>query len=202
MTTWHDTKLAISDEDADQLFREAHTAYRFTDEPVSDDRLRAIYDLMRLGPTATNSTPLRIAYVRGASKERLIPLLNEGNRPKSESAPVVAILAYDLNFHEHLPVLAPHLPNAPKHFAEDEARREAFAKTSAALQAGYFILAARAAGLDAGPMGGIDAAGIDAEFFADRAWRTFMVVNLGHATEDGTRPRQPRLDYDQAVIHP
>lgn len=202
MSTVHDIKLAISDQDADLLFREAHTAYRFTDEPVSDERLRAIYDLMRLGPTATNSTPLRIAFVRGASKERLIPLLNESNRPKSESAPVVAILAYDLNFHEHLPTLAPHLPNAPKHFAEDEARREAFAKTSASLQAGYFILAARAAGLDAGPMGGIDAPAIDAEFFADRAWRTFMVVNLGHASEDGMRPRQQRLDYHQAVLHP
>ena len=202
MSTLHDTTLAISDADADLLFREAHTAYRFTDEPVSDDRLRAIYDLMRLGPTATNSTPLRIAFVRGASKERLIPLLNEPNRPKSESAPVVAILAYDLDFHEHLPVLAPHMPNAPKHFAEDEARRESFAKTGAALQAGYFVLAARAAGLDAGPMGGIDAAAIDAEFFADRSWRTFMVVNLGHAAEDGARPRQPRLEYGVAVIHP
>lgn len=202
MSTMHDTKLAISDEDADLLFREAHTAYRFTDEPVSDERLRAIYDLMRLGPTATNSTPLRIAFVRGESKARLIPLLNEANRPKSESAPVVAVLAYDVNFHEHLPLLAPHLPNAPQHFAQDEARREAFAKTSAALQAGYFILAARAAGLDAGPMGGINAAGIDAEFFADRSWRTFLVVNLGHAAEDGTRPRQARLDYDQVVIHP
>lgn len=202
MSTLQDTKLAISDEDADVLFREAHTAYHFTDEPVSEDRLRAIYDLMRLGPTATNSTPLRIAFVRGQSKERLIPLLNEPNRPKSESAPVVAILAYDVNFHEHLPKLAPHLPNAPKHFAEDEARRESFAKTSASLQAGYFILASRAAGLDVGPMGGIDAAAIDAEFFADRTWRTFMVVNLGHASEDGTRPRQSRLDYEEAVIYP
>lgn len=202
MSTSHDTLLAITEHDADVLFREAHTTYRFTDEPVSDERLRAIYELMRLGPTATNSTPLRIAFVRGASKERLLPLLDTANQPKSASAPVVAVLAYDVDFHEHLPLLAPHLPKAPAHFAQDQAKREAFAKTSAGLQAGYFILAARAAGLDAGPMGGINAAGIDAEFFADRNWRTFMVVNLGHASEDGTRPRQARLDYEQAVIHP
>jgi 3-hydroxypropanoate dehydrogenase len=183
----------------DRLFHDAHTAYAFTDEPVGDDVLSALYDLVRTAPTAVNSQPLRIVYVRtGEAKERLLPLLAEGNRAKSASAPVIAILAYDADFHEHLPRLAPHAPHLRDRFAEP-ARRDETARFNATLQAGYAILAARALGLDAGPMGGFDTAGVDAEFLAGTPWRAFLLLNLGHASAEGVRPRAPRLDPTDAV---
>ena len=133
MTT---TALAIDDSAADVLFRDAHTAYSFTDEPVSDEQLAAIYELMRHAPTAMNSQPLRVVFVRTPeAKARLIPLLAEGNRPKAESAPVVAILAADIDFHENLPRLLPMAPNARDSF-DDIEKREAHARFNASLQAG------------------------------------------------------------------
>lgn len=183
----------------DRLFHDAHTAYRFTDEPVDDSVLSTLYDLVRQAPTAINSQPLRIVFVRTPeAKQRLMPHLAEGNRAKSESAPVVALLAYDLDFHDHLPLLVPHAPQTRDRFT-DPARREETARFNATLQAGYTILAARALGLDAGPMGGFDAAGIDAEFLDGTSWRSFMVLNLGHVAPDGARPRAPRLDTAAAV---
>lgn len=184
---------------ADRLFRDAHTAYAFTDDPVDDAVLTALYELVRTAPTAVNSQPLRIVYVRTPeAKERLLPLLAEGNRAKSASAPAIAILAYDAEFHDHLPRLAPHAPTLRDRFA-DTARREETARFNATLQAGYAIIAARALGLDAGPMGGFDASAVDAEFLAGTPWRSFMVLNLGHSAPDGTRPRAPRLDPADAV---
>lgn len=191
--------LAIDDAAADALFRDAHTAYSFTDEPVTDEQLAQIYELMRHAPTAMNSQPLRALFVRSAeAKARLLPLLAEGNRPKSESAPVVAILAADTDFHENLPRLLPMAPNARESF-EDAAKRESHARFNATLQAGYFILAARAVGLDAGPMGGFNAAGIDSEFFADSPLRSLLVVNLGHVAEGGNFPRKPHVTFEEAV---
>ena len=144
-TSTEASALAIDDRTAGLLFRDAHTAYAFTDQPVTDEQLAAIYDLVRHAPTAMNSQPLRITYIRSeAAKARLLPLLAEGNRPKSASAPVVAILAADTNFHENFARVLPQLPGAKEKFADDDARAQA-ARFNASLQAGYFIIAARAA---------------------------------------------------------
>ena len=195
------TLLATSEHlSADRIFTDMHTAYRFTSEPVTDAELSRVYELAKYTPTAMNSQPLRVTFVRTAeAKERLLPLIGEGNRAKSASAPVVAILAADADFHEHLPVVAPQHPGARERFAANVDQRHAMAMNNAWLQAGGFILAVRAAGLDAGPMGGVDLSGIDREFFAGSSLRTIMVVNIGHAAEDGTFPRNPRLTFDQAV---
>jgi 3-hydroxypropanoate dehydrogenase len=185
---------------ANALFRHAHTTYSFDNIDVSEGELATVYDLMRHAPTAMNTQPLRITFIRSeVAKARLMPHLAAGNRAKSESAPVVAILAADTDFHEHLPRLAPHLTNAKTAFADAEARAQA-AHFNATLQAGYFILAVRAAGLAAGPMGGFDKSGVDAEFFGGTPLRSFLVVNIGHAAPDGTRPRAPRLEWHEAVV--
>lgn len=190
---------ALDERSIDLLFREAHTAYSFTDEPVSEAQLAQLYDLMRHAPTAMNTQPLRITFVTSAAaKARLLPLLAEGNRAKAQSAPVAAILAADTEFHQHLPRTMPHVPNAKDMFAGDTQRLQA-AQFNASLQAGYFILAVRALGLDAGPMGGFDHVGVDAEFLAATAQKSFLVVNIGHVADGGTFPRSPRLDHDEAV---
>ncbi len=188
------TAAAPGSTSAADIFLDGHTAYRFTETPVSDEQLTAIYELARMAPTSMNSSPLRVTFLRDAAKARLLPHLSEGNRAKSASAPVVAILAYDLDFHEELPTLAPNNPKARENFAGNEESRDRFARFSASLQAGYFILAARIVGLDAGPMGGFDSAGVDEEFLAGTSQRSILVVNLGTAAEDGIRPRAPRLD--------
>ena len=185
---------------AASIFTDMHTAYTFSPELVDDADLARIYELSTFTPTALNSQPLRITFVRTPeAKARLLPLLAETNRAKSASAPVVAILAADTDFHEHLPVIAPQMEGARERFARNAEHRGVMAMNNAWLQAGGFILAVRAAGLDAGPMGGINAAGIDAEFFAGPALRTFMVVNIGHVAADGAFPRSPRLGFDEAV---
>ncbi len=181
----------------DRVFRDAHTAYSFTPEPVTDAELDRVAELVAHPPTAMNTQPLRVVLVRSAeAKARLLPLLAEGNRAKAQSAPVVAILAADIDFHDELPRLVPHIEGARDRFA-DEAARETAAVFNATLQAGYFILAVRAAGLDAGPMGGFDRAGVDAEFFADGRHRSLVVVNIGHVADGGTFPRSPRLPRDE-----
>ncbi|MFA7323731.1 MAG: malonic semialdehyde reductase [Candidatus Nanopelagicales bacterium] len=190
---------AIDERSSDVLFREAHTAYAFDGTPVSSEQLEEIYDLVRHAPTAMNSQPLRITFITSqAAKARLLPHLAEGNRAKAQSAPVIAILAADTDFHEHLPRVLPQAPQAKEMFSDDAARTKA-ASFNAAIQAGYFILAVRAVGLDAGPMGGVDTAGIDAEFFTDPAQKSFLIVNIGHAAKNGTFPRNPRLEHHEAV---
>lgn len=185
---------------AEGIFTERHTAYRFTPEPVTDAELAHLYELAKFTPTAMNSQPLRITFVRSeAGKSRLLPLLSEGNRAKAESAPVVAILAADTDFHEHLRELMPQSPGAKDGLAANAERRAKMALNNAWLQSGAFIMAVRAIGLDAGPMGGINAAGIDAEFFAGTALKTILVINIGHAAEDGVFPRNPRLSFNEAV---
>lgn len=194
------SSLAIDPASADLLFREARTAYYFTDEPVSDDELAEIYELMRHAPTAMNSQPLRIVFVRTPeAKARLLPLLAEGNRPKAESAPVVAILAADTNFHEHLPRLLPMAPDARDSFESDE-KRISHARFNATLQVAYFILAVRAVGLDVGPMAGFNSAGVDAEFFADSPLESLLVVNIGHVAEGGNFPRKAHVTFEEAVM--
>jgi 3-hydroxypropanoate dehydrogenase len=191
------TTAAIDDRAADQMFRAAHTTYAFTDEPVTAEQLDLLQDLMRFPPTAMNTQPLRVLLVASdEGKARLLPLVAEGNRAKAASAPVVAVLAADTDFHETLPRVLPHAPGAKDRFT-DVAAREQAARFNAALQAGYFILAARAAGLDTGPMGGFDAAGVDRELLGDGPLRSFLLVNLGHQAAGGTQPRSPRLERDE-----
>lgn len=190
---------ALAPEAQDLLFREARTANAFTAEPVTDDHLRTVYDLVKWAPTAMNSQPLRVLFLRSEeAKERLALHLAEGNRPKTRSAPVVAILAADTDFHERLSVTFPHAKGAKDAFADDTRRTEV-AKTNATLQAGYFIVGVRAAGLAAGPMTGFDAEGVRQEFFAGTNQLPLVVVNIGHPDEAGFRPRNPRLAYDEAV---
>ncbi|HEY5032250.1 MAG TPA: malonic semialdehyde reductase [Actinomycetes bacterium] len=194
-----DEHLVLDRSTQDLLFRAARTANAFTDEPVSDDQVRAIYELVKWAPTAMNTQPLRVVLVRSdEARARLLPLLAEGNRAKTASAPLVAILAADTGFHEHLPELLPYVPDAKDRFSDDAAR-EKVARFNATLQAGYFLLGVRAAGLAAGPMGGFDAAGVDAEFFADGRLRSFLVVNIGKPGTDAWMDRLPRLDHDDVV---
>jgi 3-hydroxypropanoate dehydrogenase len=186
----------------DLLFREARTANTFTDEPVTDDQVRAIHDLVKYGPTAFNAQPLRILLVRTPeARARLLPHLSEGNRDKTAAAPLVAILAADTAFDEHLPRVFPHRPEARDWFAgpEKAAAREAQARFNATLQTAYFLIGVRAAGLAAGPMAGFDADGVDREFFTDGQLRSLLVVNLGRPGPDAWRGRLPRLDHDETV---
>lgn len=191
--------LALDDRAADLLFRRARTAYRFTDEPVTEEQVRAIHDLVKWGPTAMNGQPLRITLARSAAaRARVIARLAPGNRPKSQSAPLIAVLSYDVDFHDTLPEVLPHSPKARDGFA-DEAARHAFGSFNAALQAAYVLIGIRAAGLAAGPMGGFDRAGLDADLFPDGRQRSFLVVNIGHPATDGHFPRSPRLDFERVV---
>ncbi|MDZ5443706.1 malonic semialdehyde reductase [Micromonospora sp. 4G57] len=185
-----------------QLFTDARTANTFTDEPVSDEQLRAIFELAKYPPTAANTQPLRVLYIRdGEPRERLLTHMNEGNRAKTASAPVVAVLAADTDFHEFIPRVFPIRAQMRDALAGDVQARERMARFNATLQIGYWLLAVRAAGLAAGPMGGFDADGLDKEFFADNGWRSVLVVNIGKPGPDAWFPRLPRLDYDDVVRH-
>ena len=194
------TELTLSPEAQDLLFREARTANAFTDEPVTDEQVAAIYDLVKYAPTAMNTQPLRILLVRdGEPRERLLKHMADGNRDKTANAPLVAVLAADTDFHDHLHRTFPHFPGARDAFADDATREQA-AKFNATLQIGYFLLGVRAAGLAAGPMGGFDAAGIDEEFFAGRNLKSLLVVNLGKPAENAWFDRLPRLDHAEVVL--
>ncbi|MGC5022322.1 malonic semialdehyde reductase [Micromonospora sp. DT47] len=194
--------ISLSPEAQAQLFTEARTANTFTDEPVGDDQLRAIFDLVKYPPTAMNIQPLRVLFVRpGAGRERLLDHVAEGNQAKTATAPVVAVLAADTDFHEHMDTVFPIRPGMREHLAGDPAGREHLARFNATLQVGYFLLGVRAAGLAAGPMGGFDAAGVDKEFFADTGWKSLLLVNIGRPGPDAWFPRLPRLNYHDVVRH-
>ncbi|MEU8463725.1 malonic semialdehyde reductase [Streptomyces sp. NPDC059982] len=183
----------------DLLFREARTANSFSDEPVTEEQVQAIYDLVKFGPTAFNQTPLRITLVRSPeARERLVKHMAEGNQAKTAAAPLVAILSADNEFHEELPQLLPHFPQAKDAFFAERPVREQSALVNGALQAAYFIIGVRAAGLAAGPMTGLDFAGVQKEFL-DADHTPLMVVNIGKPGENAWFPRSPRLDFDQVV---
>ncbi|MEU0966890.1 malonic semialdehyde reductase [Streptomyces sp. NPDC005917] len=183
----------------DLLFREARTANTFTDEPVTDEQIQAIYDLVKFGPTSMNQSPLRVVLVRSAeARERLVQHMAEGNQKKTATAPLVAILAADNEFHEELPELFPHFPQAKDAVFGDRAVRESNAALNATLQAAYFIIGVRAAGLAAGPMTGLDFAGVQKEFL-DGDHTPLMVINIGRPGPDAWFPRSPRLAYDDVV---
>ena len=190
-------RLELSPDAQDLLFRTARTANAFTDEPVDEAQVRAIYDLVKWAPTSMNNQPLRVVLVRShEARDRLVGLMSEGNRAKTAAAPLVAVLAADLDFHDEFPRTFPHAPGARDLFAGDEDGRTRSAKLNAVLQVAYFILGVRAAGLSAGPMTGFDADAVSAQFFPDGRHRALVVVNLGHAAEDAWRDRLPRLDFE------
>lgn len=191
--------LALAPDAQDLLFREARTANTFTDEPVTEEQARAIYDLVKWAPTAMNSQPLRIAFVRSPeARERLVANMAPANQAKTAAAPLVAVLAADTEFHRHLPRTFPHFPGAKEAFADDTARAAA-ARFNGAIQVGYFIIGVRAAGLAAGPMIGFDPAALSAEFFPEGGHEVLAVVNIGHPGPDAWFPRNPRLDAEDAV---
>lgn len=184
----------------DLLFRQARTANTFTADPVTDEQVQAIYDLVKYAPTAFNQQPLRVVLVRSAEgRERLVRHMAAGNRQKTSTAPLVAILAADNEFHEELPTQFPAFPQAKDVLFAERPVREKSAALNAALQVGYFIIGVRAAGLAAGPMTGFDADGINKEFFADGEHSVMAVVNIGKPGEDAWSQRHPRLSYDEVV---
>ena len=196
MTISPDT-LALSADAQDLLFREARTANAFTDEPVSSETVRAIYDLVKYAPTSMNNQPLRVALIESdGAREQLLKHMAEGNREKTARAPLAAVLAADTEFHENLPRVFPHFPQAKEMFT-DAAAREQVARLNASLQVGYFLLGVRAAGLAAGPMSGFDADGLDADLFADRPWKSLVVVNIGRPADNAWAERLPRLEHDE-----
>lgn len=190
---------ALNEAALNQLFTEARTRNAWSDRPVSDETLRRLYDLTKFGPTAVNNTPARFVFVTSPeAKARLNPLMSEGNRAKTLQAPVNVIIGTDNDFHDHLPVLFPHAPGARDWFLDETARREA-AFRNASLQGGYFLIAARALGLDVGPMSGFDPAAVKAEFFPEGNVEPNFIVNLGYGTDENLFPRSPRLSFDEAA---
>jgi 3-hydroxypropanoate dehydrogenase len=182
------------------LFHDARTHRTWTDRPIDDQLLRTLYELARWPPTSANCQPMRLVFVRSRpAKERLRPALDAGNVEQTMNAPVTAIVAYDTRFFEYMPMLAPQRPEMGERLAaRPEAVRERMAFQNGSLQGGYLILAARALGLDCGPMGGFDRAKIEAEFFPDGRWKSNFLLNLGYGEPSALRPRAPRLEFETA----
>jgi len=180
----------------DLLFNQARTHNGWTPEPVTDAQLRELFDLMKMAPTSANCSPVRIVFVRSAqARAKLAPALAEGNREKTMQAPVTAIVGYDLAFPDHLPRLFPHA-DARSWFAGNDELIRTTAFRNGTLQGAYMILAARAVGLDCGPMSGFDNAMVDAAFFAGTATRSNFLCNLGHGDPSKLFARSPRFDFD------
>lgn len=181
----------------EQLFTQARSQNGYRPTPVSDDRLRQLYDLVKWGPTSANCSPARFIFVRSdAAKARLLACVSAGNVAKVSQAPVTVIIGMDMAFYDRLPQLFPHT-DARKWFAGDSAKIEATAFRNSSLQGGYLIIAARALGLDCGPMSGFDAAKLDAEFWAGRAVKTNFICTLGEGDPSKLFARRPRLAFDE-----
>ena len=189
----------LADTAIDQLFRTARTYNRFSGE-IDDATLRQLYDLVKFGPTAANACPARFVFVKSAeAKARLAPALDEGNRDKTLAAPVVVIVGYDMAFYDKLPVLFPHTDARSWFAGKPEAALETVALRNGSLQGAYLILAARALGLDCGPMSGFDNAKVDEAFFKGTSIRSNFLVNLGKGDAASIFPRSPRLGFDEAA---
>jgi 3-hydroxypropanoate dehydrogenase len=194
-------KTAVSKHCIDQIFREARTHNVWLPQPVSLELLRQVFELSVLGPTSANTTPARYVFVTTPqAKERLRPALSAGNVDKTMSAPVTVIIAWDTEFHEMLPKLFPNNKDMRSIFAGKPDLIEATAFRNGSLEGAYFILAARALGLDCGPMSGFDAAKVNAEFFPDGKWKTNFLCNLGYGDSTKLFPRNPRLSFDEACL--
>ncbi|MEO8366470.1 MAG: malonic semialdehyde reductase [Pseudoxanthomonas sp.] len=190
----------LNDTALDQLFRTARTQNSFLDKPVEDSQLHALYELLKWGPTAANTTPARFVFVKSAeAKAKLGPTLDPGNYKKTMAAPVTVIVGFDEDFHEKTPFLFPHVPDAKSWFDGQRENRHVAAFRNGSLQGAYLVLAARALGLDAGPMSGFDNAKVDEAFFAGTAIKSNFLVNLGYGDPAGVFPRLPRLSFDEAA---
>lgn len=189
----------LDDRALDVIFRQARTHNAWLPRPVSDDTLRQFYDLMKWGPTSANCSPARVLFIRSReAKERLRPALSGGNRDKTMAAPVTAIIGYDTAFYEMLPRLFPHDQTARSWFAGKPDVIQTTAFRNGTLQGAYMIIAARAVGLDCGPMSGFDNAKVDAEFFPNSTVKSNFLCNLGYGDPKGLFPRSPRLPFDEA----
>lgn len=185
----------------DQMFLAARTFNKFTPEPISDDLLRRLYDLYKWGPTSMNTQPGRVVFVRSAeAREKLRPALMPNNVEKTMAAPVVAIVAHDTAFFEHLPTQFPANPGARDLFAGNAGLSADTATRNSALQGAYLIMAARALGLATGPMSGFNPAAVNEAFFPDGRWKVNFLINLGWGDPSGNRPRGPRLAFEDSVV--
>lgn len=190
--------MPLDDASLDTLFRQARTHGKWTEKPVTDQTLRALYELTKLGPTSGNGSPGRFLFVRTLEgKDKLRPALSAGNLGKTMAAPVTVIVAHDPEFYEQLPRLYPQA-DARSWFADNPALAEATAFRNSSLQGAYLILAARALGLDAGPMSGFDNEKVDEAFLSHLGWKSNFLINLGHGDMSAVRPRNPRLEFEEA----
>jgi 3-hydroxypropanoate dehydrogenase len=190
--------IKISGDALDQLFRRARTHSAWLPKRLSVETLREIYELASLGPTSANSTPARFVFLESeAAKARLLPALAPLNVEKTKSAPVTVIVAWDTEFYEKLPQLFPHA-DMRSYFVGNQSLIDETAFRNSSLQGAYFILAARAVGLDCGPMSGFDKAKVNAEFFPDGKWKVNFLCNLGYGDPSKLLPRNPRLEFDAA----
>lgn len=197
-----DRHSILPDQALDQLFRGARTFYSWEDRDVSETTLRALYELLQFGPTSANQSPARFLFLKGESQKKLVPHLIEPNIEKTVTAPVTVVVAWDWNFHDKIPQLFPHDPGAREWFASDDARFENGFRNGT-LQGAYLMLAARALGLDCGPMSGFDKDGVDETFFKTDpemgAWRSNFMVNLGYGTTEKLFPRLPKLSFEEGA---
>lgn len=188
----------LADDILDRLFRDGRSYNGFLDKPVTDATLKTLAELVSLGPTEANTLPGRFVFVKSAeAKEKLLAAMAPGNQAKTKTAPVSVIAGYDLDFYENLPKTFPHADARSWYAGSPDERLQFSALRSASLQVGYLTTAARALGLDVGPMAGFDAATVDAAFFPDSRIRTFLVVNLGYGDKESLFPRLPRLSFDE-----
>lgn len=191
----------VNDHSLDVIFRDARTANGFKSSDVPEVLMRAVYDLAKMGPTSANSCPARFVFVRTkGAKERLAPLMGATNQEKTKTAPWTVIIAHDMNFTSKMPALFPHNPDAQNWF---DTNREETAMRNGTLQGAYLMIAARALGLDCGPMSGFDAQGVNAEFFSNQdgemaQWKANFICNIGHAETRAQFERSPRLTFDEA----
>jgi 3-hydroxypropanoate dehydrogenase len=194
-------RTPLAEDALNALFVDARTARTFSPAPVTDDELTAIWDLVKWAPTASNLQPLRVMYVQSPeARARLVGHMSEGNRARIASAPAVAVLALDSRFHEYVPVVMPLRPEMQAALEGNEDMRSKMGGFSGAMQAGYFVLAVRAQGLAAGPMGGFDAQALDADFFPDGRLHSVLVVAIGHPGENPWHDRLPRLENTETVL--
>ena len=186
----------INDKALDIIFREARTRNGWEDREVTRPLMQAVFDLMKWGATSANCSPARFVFVASdEGKERLKPHLAEGNQAKTMAAPCCVIIAHDMSFHDQLPKLFPHT-DAKSWFEGDDALIEETAFRNGTLQGAYFMIAARALGLDCGPMSGFDKAGVDGEFFDGTTYRSNFLCNIGYGTDENLFPRSPRFDFE------